>query len=414
MKILSLRFKNINSLKGEWKIDFRADQFKDNGLFAITGPTGAGKTTILDAICLALYHRTPRLKIISQSSNELMTRGTADALTEVEFEVKGVCYRAFWSQRRSRDQADGNLQEARVELAKLAADSDSGEILASQVKRKNQLIESISGLDFERFTKSMMLSQGQFAAFLNADANDRAELLEELTGTEIYGLISERVYALFRDTEGTLKQREERLKGIALLNDDERTALNSELEQLQQQAEVREASLQRSQKQQQWWQEKSRAEARQQEAAELQQTCNEQRVLHQQDFERLQQSLPAEQLRGPYSLYTAAQQRQSSAEHELEQLQAVLEALNTAVAGLKTEQEQSQQRFQEVLTAEQQLLELLNHKVIPLDAECDALAQRCQDAEQEVNNTRQEQARRAAATKRSGLTAATGRYISYL
>ncbi|WP_370279490.1 AAA family ATPase [Pontibacterium sp.] len=190
MRILSLRLKNINSLKGEWKIDFTQTPFSDNGLFAITGPTGAGKTTILDAICLALYHRTPRLNTISKTSNELMTRGTADALAEVEFDVKGVAYRAFWSQRRSRDKADGNLQDAKVELASM----DDGKILASQIKAKSQMIEQITGLDFARFTKSMMLSQGQFAAFLNADANDRAELLEELTGTEIYGLISEKVH----------------------------------------------------------------------------------------------------------------------------------------------------------------------------------------------------------------------------
>jgi exonuclease SbcC len=76
MRILSLRFQNINSLKGEWKIDFTQSPFKDNALFAITGQTGAGKTTILDAICLALYHRTPRLTV-SDNQNQLLTRQTA-------------------------------------------------------------------------------------------------------------------------------------------------------------------------------------------------------------------------------------------------------------------------------------------------------------------------------------------------
>lgn len=95
MKILTLRLKNLNSLKGEWKIDFTQSPFSENGLFAIIGPTGAGKTTLLDAICLALYHQTPRLGAISTASNEIMTRGTAESIAEVEFEVKGKLIALF-------------------------------------------------------------------------------------------------------------------------------------------------------------------------------------------------------------------------------------------------------------------------------------------------------------------------------
>ena len=113
MKILSLRLRNLNSLKGETRIDFTAPAFAD-GLFAITGPTGAGKTTLLDAICLALFHRTPRMATISASQNPLMTEHTADCLAEVEFESRGQRYRAFWSQRRAHGKAGGKLQAPQV------------------------------------------------------------------------------------------------------------------------------------------------------------------------------------------------------------------------------------------------------------------------------------------------------------
>ncbi|QEW07345.1 AAA family ATPase [Nitrincola iocasae] len=234
MRILSLRLKNLNSLKGEFLIDFRQPPFTETSLFAITGATGAGKTTLLDALCLALYHQTPRMKVISAASNELMTRHTAEALAEVEFEVKGVGYRAFWSQRRAREQADGKLQAPKVELAEL----HSGKLLSTRIQEKLQLTETLTGLDFERFTRSMLLAQGGFAAFLNAGANERAELLEELTGTEIYGRLSAAVFEHTRIEKQQLDLLQSQASGVMLLSDEQLEALQASRLQLQQQEQT--------------------------------------------------------------------------------------------------------------------------------------------------------------------------------
>ncbi|MCG6202283.1 AAA family ATPase [Psychromonas antarctica] len=200
MKILSLRFENLNSLKGAWKIDFQTAAFIENGLFVITGQTGAGKSTILDAICLALYQQTPRLDRITQSKNELMTRGTGDCLAEVEFSVKGKGYKVFWSQKRARSSATGNLQAPVCQLSEIA-----GKVLCSKSSEVLKQVIVLTGLDFSRFTKSMLLAQGGFAAFLNANPAERAELLEELTGTEIYCEISKHVFERNKQVQAELQ-----------------------------------------------------------------------------------------------------------------------------------------------------------------------------------------------------------------
>lgn len=317
MKILSLRLKNLNSLKGEWKIDFTTSPFKDNGLFAITGPTGAGKTTLLDAICLALYHQTPRMASISATSNELMTRHTADCLAEVEFEVKGARYRAFWSQRRARDKANGALQAPKVELA-----DGNGLILTDKINDKLRRTEVLTGLDFGRFTKSMLLAQGGFAAFLNADANERAELLEELTGTDIYGQISQRVFEKKREVEGELGQLRAKASGVALMSEEQCRQLQDEAAALA----VQDADLQARQtileSQRQWRLAFDQAEAQQNAAHVRLQQVQQAIARMQPDLAQLQAGEPAAKLQPLHTARETARQAVLQTQRELEQVQA--------------------------------------------------------------------------------------------
>ena len=316
MKILSLRLKNLNSLKGEWRIDFTAEPFKDNGLFAITGPTGAGKTTLLDAICLALYHRTPRMSSVSASANELMTRHTGDCLAEVEFEVKGARYRAFWSQRRARDKAGGALQAPKVELA--AAD---GTILTDKINEKLRETERLTGLDFERFTKSMLLAQGGFAAFLEANANQRAELLEELTGTDIYGQISQRVFERTREVRGTLDQLRARAAGVELLGDEQRSQLQLEAERLGDEDVRLNAEQAELQRQRQWRDDLAKAQSQQHSTALAEQRARDELQAAQAQLAQLAASEPAAKLQPIHRDWQQAQQAVRQAEQAMQQTQ---------------------------------------------------------------------------------------------
>ena len=382
MRILTLRLKNLNALKGEWKIDFTQSPFIDNGLFAITGPTGAGKTTLLDAICLALYHQTPRLGPISTSNNDIMTRGTAECLAEVEFDIKGKAYRAFWSMRRARGKVDGNLQSADVELAEVG----SGKVLATQVRPKSEEIEKLTGLNFARFTKSMMLSQGDFAAFLNANEADRAELLEELTGTEIYGQISQVVHQQFSDAKQKKKEFAIKLEGVTLLSDEQITQLEEEQAETKGQVAAFNQTLAELQKQQQWEQAFSANELAIKAASEAQQAANNAINEAKQELDLLTQSEPAEKLRLPFLQRNGLQQDVTRYKEKLGEKTTQLPDLKTQKAQLSSEVSKAEQALLQVKQQSSELEKRINEQVVPLDNEIAQNTAAQQKANEHVTN----------------------------
>ncbi|MFP5041693.1 AAA family ATPase [Parasediminibacterium sp. JCM 36343] len=256
MKILSIRIKNLASLEGIAEIDFTKEPLLSAGIFAITGPTGAGKSTLLDALCLALYAKTPRYlqaketgielhdvvgsKIGQGDTRGILRDGTADGFAEVSFVgVDGIPYTASWGVRRARNKAEGSLQNYSMALINLSTNINIG---GTRTEIQDE-IERLVGLNFEQFTRSVLLAQGDFTAFLKADKDAKSSLLEKLTGTDIYSNISKLIYEKSKEASDELKNLRSKMEGIAILSDEELSNINIEKLTLAQQIKEGEAEL---------------------------------------------------------------------------------------------------------------------------------------------------------------------------
>ncbi|ROL69468.1 chromosome segregation protein SMC [Pseudomonas chlororaphis] len=284
MKILAIRLKNLASLAGPCEIDFTAEPLASAGLFAITGPTGAGKSTLLDALCLALFGAVPRLNNIAKENKvpevdsdistgdprTLLRRGTGSGFAEVDFVgIDGRRYRARWEANRARDKATGKLQASRQSLL----DLDSEQLLSNQSKSEyKQLIEAKLGLNFEQFTRAVMLAQSEFSAFLKADDKERSELLEKLTNTAIYSHLGRRAYSKSKEAEEAHKELKAQASGIVPLEPEARAELNQRFNDAQQQLKTQQAQLKQLEQQHTWLKElRQWQDAREAAAEQLQQ-----------------------------------------------------------------------------------------------------------------------------------------------
>ena len=380
MKILSLEFENLNSLKGRWKLDFTQSPFAENGLFAITGPTGAGKTTILDAICLALFHRTPRLKSIAKGNNELMTRGTGECFAELEFEVQGKTYRSNFHQKRARGKHDGALQTPTCEFA----DADTDKVLETMLTKKTKLVEQVTGLDFSRFTKSIMLSQGEFAAFLNANANDRAELLEELTGTEVYSLISERIYDHFKSSEEALNHLKAKAEGVNLLSEEQIQELTAERDTLEAEQKRLAEQLKEWQAHLSWWKDVAKVQHTIATSEHDLKTAQGDLQDNQASLERLANSEPAEKLRPLHKDLKRCEQEVITTQANLNNSTKLLAVRDVEKQDAQAKLTQSSAIVEQVKT-EQQDQEKIIEQVRPLDNQIAVLKDKQSAAVKSVN-----------------------------
>lgn len=358
MRILQIRFKNLNSLTGEWQIDLTDPAYTTEGIFAITGPTGAGKSTLLDAICLALYGRTPRQERVNASQNEVMSRQSGECFAEVVFETPRGRWRCHWSQHRSRKRADGALQAPKHEVA----DVDSGKVLTTRLREVADTIERETGMDFERFTRSMLLAQGGFAAFLQADANERAPILEQITGTSIYSDISMAVHRRRAEEKQRLEQLVAAQNALELLDPEEEATLSRSLAELKQRLEEQNEQIRQQQALLHWRQqlerERKQAEQLQREAQQLQQ---EQEAFAPEQ-QRLDLARQAEQLRPFYDPLRQRREDLHKVCQQLKESEEEMPLLEQAVKQAVSCQQQAEaelKQAQQTLTDQQPLLEQL-------------------------------------------------------
>ena len=234
MKIKKIEFCNINSLAGEWTIDFESPDFLNSGMFCISGPTGSGKTSILDAICLGLYGATPRLKAIVGDSNEVMTYDSKSCYAKVTFECRGSVYSASWEQHRAA--RTNKLQKYSWVL--INETTGSTEASFSKQSEIEATMARLIGLDFDQFTKSMMLAQGEFNKFLKCKENERAAILEKLTGDGIYRKIAVAVHDCYADANKAVGNIENKMNDVTLLSDEALAELNEKIDKATAQKET--------------------------------------------------------------------------------------------------------------------------------------------------------------------------------
>ncbi|WP_131670259.1 AAA family ATPase [Pseudomonas parakoreensis] len=287
MKILAIRLKNLASLAGPFEIDFTAEPLASAGLFAITGPTGAGKSTLLDALCLALFGAVPRLnntgrdakvpdadgEIATGDPRTLLRRGTGEGYAEVDFVgVDGRRYRARWEANRAREKAGGKLQASRQSLR----DIDQDQLLASQKGEYKTQLEAALGLNFEQFTRAVLLAQSEFSAFLKADDNDRSELLEKLTDTALYTRLGRRAFDKTKEAREAHKLLQDQATGVTPLTPEARAELDERFNAAQQQLKLQQAQLKQLEQQHSWLKDLRQLQDAQQAAAEQLQSAQQQ------------------------------------------------------------------------------------------------------------------------------------------
>lgn len=370
MRLLTLDFENVNSLYGHWRIDFTHPDYVRNPLFAIIGPTGSGKSSLLDAISLGLYGQTPRMQTVGSGDESdiacpVLSKGEKLVRAQVCFEADGRVYLSRWQRRIGV--RSGKLNPPEVELIALATpEANEGEVITTKLTEWREQIEALTHMTFATFLRSVLLSQGAFADFLKAKDDDRAALLEQITGTAIYTEVSRWVFEKAKYERHQREQIEARLGAITLLSDAERQQMESEVSQVTQAVQALKAQRTQIDAQWQWRRSLNQAERQYRTALTQSDGYRKEHLAYQTERERAQrarQALEPARLWDEVQTQTALTQTLSVAVTRLD------DALKAAQASLSTLSGDAQTARQalDVAQTEEKAFEPLLERVVALD-----------------------------------------------
>lgn len=272
MRLLRVRGAGLASLADPFEIDLTTPAIQNAGLFMISGHTGAGKSTILDAIALALFDEFPRLEGSDADQNigvatgklekanapsAILSRGLAQGYAEVEFRgADGFTYRARWEIHRARKKAAGDLQNSVRSLVRL---DDGGEHAIGGTKKEVAArILEVLGLTYDQFTRTVLLAQNRFDAFLTAADKDRAELLEKITGDDLYARISKYVYRTTSQKHQAIEGLTQQAGTLQFLSAEDLARMSAEQETLQAQVAATKLEEQALIQEKSWWESEQR------------------------------------------------------------------------------------------------------------------------------------------------------------
>lgn len=243
MKILKLIIHNIASVSLA-TIDFGARPLADAEVFLITGVTGAGKTTILDSICLALFGQVPRMQrtemtaksvvgqdeVSASDTRQLLRNGTSEGSATLHFIANdNNTYIVEWAISRTTRSYKGN-QAGKLKAVKrtLTCVSDPTVPIIDKERPVRARIEELIGLTYDQFCRTTMLAQGEFTRFLVSSDGDKAGILEKIIGKTDFTRAGVCIFQNYKAREENLARLRERLEALSLLSDDDRTALDNE------------------------------------------------------------------------------------------------------------------------------------------------------------------------------------------